>query len=240
LTVLSLDGLIKIYKNRPVVNSIKLYVKSGSVVGLLGPNGAGKTTTFYMAVGLIQPDKGQVFLDQENITEYPMYMRARKGVGYLPQETSIFRKLTVKQNITAILDFFPMPKSEQEEKTKMLLNELGIWHLADQKANVLSGGERRRLEISRALATDPCFILLDEPFAGVDPLAIIDIKNIIVHLKNRGIGILISDHNVRETLGACDYAYILNTGKVIESGSPEKIADSEIAKRIYLGKEFRL
>jgi len=240
VSVLLLEDLVKIYKNRPVVNSVNLYVKSGSVVGLLGPNGAGKTTTFYMAVGLIQPDKGQVFLDQKNITEYPMYMRARKGVGYLPQETSIFRKLTVKQNITAILEFFSMPKSEQEEKTKMLLNELGIWHLADQKANVLSGGERRRLEISRALATDPYFILLDEPFAGVDPLAVIDIKNIIVHLKNRGIGILISDHNVRETLGACDYAYILNTGKVIESGIPEKIANSEIAKRIYLGKEFRL
>ncbi|QTA78620.1 Lipopolysaccharide export system, ATP-binding protein [Desulfonema limicola] len=240
MPVLSLGGLVKIYRNRTVVDSVDLYVKSGSVVGLLGPNGAGKTTTFYMAVGLIQPDKGEVFLDHENITEYPMYMRARKGVGYLPQETSIFKKLTVKQNIMAVLEFFSMSKSDQEKKTEMLLNELGIWHLADQKASVLSGGECRRLEISRALATDPCFILLDEPFAGVDPLAVIDIKNIIAHLKNRGIGILISDHNVRETLGACDYAYILNNGKVIESGSPEKIADSEIAKRIYLGKEFRL
>lgn len=237
---LAVKNLVKIYRGRAVVNSVDLHVKSGSVVGLLGPNGAGKTTTFYMTVGLIQPDKGRVFLDNENITDYPMYMRARKGVGYLPQETSIFRKLTVKQNIMAVLEFFFPKKTDREEKTKILLNELGIWSLADQKASVLSGGERRRLEISRALATDPGFILLDEPFAGVDPLAVIDIKNIIDHLKNKGIGILISDHNVRETLGACDYAYILNAGKVIESGSPEKIANSEIAKRIYLGKEFRL
>lgn len=240
MTILSLRNLVKIYRGRHVVNSVNLNVESGTVVGLLGPNGAGKTTTFYMAVGLIKPDMGQVFLDDEDITDYPMYMRARKGVGYLPQETSIFRKLTVKQNVMAILEFFSMSKPEQEKRSEMLLDELGIRRLSDQKASVLSGGERRRLEISRALATDPCFILLDEPFAGVDPLAVIDIKNIIGHLKQRGIGILISDHNVRETLGACDHAYILNAGEVIECGSPEKIAASETARRIYLGNEFRL
>ncbi|MFW5810757.1 MAG: LPS export ABC transporter ATP-binding protein, partial [Thermodesulfobacteriota bacterium] len=214
--------------------------ESGSVVGLLGPNGAGKTTTFYMCVGMIRPDGGKVFLDGDDITDYPMYLRARKGVGYLPQETSIFRKLTVRQNILAILEFFPLSKAERKQRTEMLLEELGIRHLMHQKASVLSGGERRRLEISRALATDPSFILLDEPFAGVDPLAVIDIKNIIGHLKRRGIGIMISDHNVRETLGACDFAYILNAGEVIEAGPPEKIAASETARRIYLGKEFRL
>ncbi len=231
-----------------------LKLRSGDVVGLLGPNGAGKTTTFYMTVGMVKPDGGQVFLDDEDITDYPMYLRARKGVGYLPQETSIFRKLTVRQNIMAILEIVPrfedgngsrgkmrlLSKSEQADRADMLLDELGIRRLSDQKASLLSGGERRRLEISRALATDPSFILLDEPFAGVDPLAVIDIKQIIAHLKQRGIGVLISDHNVRETLGACDNAYILNDGKVIESGSPEKIAASETARRIYLGDEFRL
>jgi len=209
-------------------------------VGLLGPNGAGKTTTFYMAVGMIKPDDGQVFLDDEDITSFPMYLRARKGVGYLPQETSIFRKLTVKQNIMAILETLSISKSDQEERANMLLDELGIKHLENQKANLLSGGERRRLEITRALATNPSFILLDEPFAGIDPLAVIDIKKIIRHLKNRGIGILISDHNVRETLEVCDEAYILNDGTIIESGPPEKIASSEIARRIYLGDEFKL
>lgn len=209
-------------------------------MGLLGPNGAGKTTTFYMAVGMIKPDDGQVFLDDEDITSFPMYLRARKGVGYLPQETSIFRKLTVKQNIMAILETLSISKSDQEERANMLLDELGIKHLENQKANLLSGGERRRLEITRALATNPSFILLDEPFAGIDPLAVIDIKKIIRHLKNRGIGILISDHNVRETLEVCDEAYILNDGTIIESGPPEKIASSEIARRIYLGDEFKL
>ncbi len=209
-------------------------------MGLLGPNGAGKTTTFYMTVGMIKPDGGQVFLDDEDITNFPMYLRARKGVGYLPQETSIFRKLTVKQNIMAILETLSISKSDQEERANLLLGELGITHLENQKANLLSGGERRRLEITRALATNPSFILLDEPFAGIDPLAVIDIKKIIRHLKNRGIGILISDHNVRETLEVCDEAYILNDGKIIESGPPEKIASSEIARRIYLGDEFKL
>ena len=215
-------------------------IKNNSVVGLLGPNGAGKTTTFYMAIGMIKPDKGHVFLDDEDITTYPMYLRARKGVGYLPQETSVFKKLTVKQNVMAILETLSISKLDQEERADMLLDELGIKHLMNQRANLLSGGERRRLEITRALATNPSFILLDEPFAGIDPLAVIDIKNIIAHLKNRGIGILISDHNVRETLEACDKAYILNDGKIIESGPPEKIVASKTARRIYLGDEFKL
>jgi lipopolysaccharide export system ATP-binding protein len=240
LTTLSLKDLVKVYNGRQVVNSVSMKIKSGSVVGLLGPNGAGKTTTFYMTVGMIKPDGGQVFFDDEDITSFPMYLRARKGVGYLPQETSIFRKLTVKQNIMAILETLSISKSDQEKRVNLLLGELGITHLENQKANLLSGGERRRLEITRALATNPSFILLDEPFAGIDPLAIIDIKKIIRHLKNKGIGILISDHNVRETLEVCDEAYILNDGKIIESGSPEKIASSETARRIYLGDEFKL
>jgi lipopolysaccharide export system ATP-binding protein len=240
LATLSLENLIKIYNGRQVVNSVNMKIKNNSVVGLLGPNGAGKTTTFYMAIGMIKPDKGHVFLNDEDITTYPMYLRARKGVGYLPQETSIFKKLTVKQNIMAILETLSISKLEQEERADMLLDELGIKHLMKQKANLLSGGERRRLEITRALATNPSFILLDEPFAGIDPLAVIDIKNIIAHLKNRGIGILISDHNVRETLEACDKAYILNDGKIIESGPPEKIVSSKTARRIYLGNEFKL
>jgi lipopolysaccharide export system ATP-binding protein len=240
MTTLSLKNLAKTYYGRRVVNSVSLQVESGRVVGLLGPNGAGKTTTFYMAVGMIKPSQGHVFLDDEDITDCPMYMRARKGVGYLPQEASVFKKLTVKQNILAILEILPLSKSERETRANMLLEELGIKHLSHQKASVLSGGERRRLEITRALATNPSFILLDEPFAGIDPLAVIDIKNIIEHLKQLGIGVLISDHNVRETLGVCDCAYILNEGQVIESGPPEKIASSETARRIYLGKEFKL
>lgn len=237
---MSLENLVKIYNGRQVVNSVNMKIKNNSVVGLLGPNGAGKTTTFYMAIGMIKPDTGHVFLDDEDITTYPMYLRARKGVGYLPQETSVFKKLTVKQNVMAILETLSISKIDQEERADMLLDELGIKHLMNQRANLLSGGERRRLEITRALATNPSFILLDEPFAGIDPLAVIDIKNIIAHLKNRGIGILISDHNVRETLEACDKAYILNDGKIIESGSPEKIVSSKTARRIYLGDEFKL
>ena len=240
MATLSLENLVKIYNGRQVVNSVNMKIKNNSVVGLLGPNGAGKTTTFYMTIGMIKPDKGHVFLDEEDITTYPMYLRARRGVGYLPQETSVFKKLTVKQNIMAILETLSISKLEQKERADMLLDELGIKHLMNQKANQLSGGERRRLEITRALATNPSFILLDEPFAGIDPLAVIDIKNIIEHLKNRGIGILISDHNVRETLQACDKAYILNDGKIIESGSPEKIVSSKTARRIYLGNEFKL
>ena len=240
MTTLHLKDLVKSYSGRKVVNSVTLSIKSGEVVGLLGPNGAGKTTTFYMCIGLVRPDKGAVLLDEENITNAPMYIRARKGVGYLPQETSIFRKLTVKQNLLAILEILPMDAAEREHRADMLLEELGIKHLQKQKASVLSGGERRRLEISRALATNPSFILLDEPFAGIDPLAVIDIKNIIKHLKRRGIGILISDHNVRETLGACDNAYILVDGKVLESGPPNQIAASEAVCQAYLGDEFQL
>ncbi len=240
MPTLSLKKLVKIYNGRQVVNSITLDIGSSLVVGLLGPNGAGKTTTFYMTIGLIKPDDGQVFLNDEDITDLPMYMRARKGIGYLPQETSIFKKLTVRENVMAILETLKLSRAKQHETSDSLLEELGIRHLENQKASLLSGGERRRLEITRALATNPSFILLDEPFAGIDPLAIIDIKNIIEHLKSRGIGILISDHNVRETLGVCDEAYILCDGQVIESGVPEHIATSEKACRVYLGDEFRL
>jgi lipopolysaccharide export system ATP-binding protein len=240
LAILSLKNLVKAYNKRQVVKSVSMKITNSSVVGLLGPNGAGKTTIFYMTIGMIKPDEGQVFLDDEDVTSYPMYLRARKGVGYLPQETSIFRRLTVMQNIMAILETLRISKSDQKERANSLLDELGIKHLANQKANLLSGGERRRLEITRALVTNPSFILLDEPFAGIDPLAIIDIKNIIRHLKNRGVGVLISDHNVRETLEVCDEAYILSDGRIIESGPPERIASSEIARRIYLGDEFKL
>jgi len=237
---LRVDKLVKIYRGRKVVNAVSLCVQSGEVIGLLGPNGAGKTTTFYMTVGMVKPDGGAVFLNEDEITHMPMYQRARNGVGYLPQEASVFRKLTVWQNIMAILETLSLSKQERQQRATSLLNELGIGKLAKQRASLLSGGERRRLEISRCLVTDPAFILLDEPFAGIDPLAVIDIKNIITHLKKRGIGILISDHNVRETLEVCDKAYILSDGIVIEFGSPQKIASSEIARRIYLGDEFKL
>ena len=240
MTTLYLKDLEKSYSSRQVVKSVSLTVRSGEVVGLLGPNGAGKTTTFYMTIGLVRPDKGKVLLDDEDITDLPMYQRARKGVGYLPQETSIFRKLTVRQNLMAILEILPIDSAERERRAEMLLEELGIKHLQKQKANVLSGGEKRRLEISRALATNPSFILLDEPFAGIDPLAVNDIKNIIGHLKRRGIGVLISDHNVRETLGACDNAYILVDGQVLECGPPDQIAASPAVAQAYLGDEFKL
>ncbi len=240
MTQLVLKNLVKIYDGKKVVNDVSLLVKQGEVTGLLGPNGAGKTTTFYMSVGLIEPDGGTVLIDQEDITQYPMYIRARKGIGYLPQESSIFKKLTVKQNITAILEVLPRNGFDIEQKAVDLMNELGINNLSAQKANSLSGGERRRLEICRVLATDPLFILLDEPFAGIDPLAVIDIQQIIYQLTKKGIGVLISDHNVRETLGVCNNAYIMNQGKVIESGNPDEIISSEIAKKIYLGENFKL
>jgi lipopolysaccharide export system ATP-binding protein len=240
MATLKVENLVKAYRGRKIVNAISLGVQSGEVVGLLGPNGAGKTTTFYMIVGMVKPDGGQVFLDQNDITRMPMYQRARNGVGYLPQETSVFRKLTVRQNVMAILETLSISKEKQKERASILLEELGIDHLSNQRASVLSGGERRRLEITRCLVTDPSFILLDEPFAGIDPLAVIDIKKIIGHLRKRNIGILISDHNVRETLEVCDKAYILNNGVVIESGPPDHIAGSEVARRIYLGDEFKL
>jgi len=238
--VLALNDLAKSYFGRRVVKDVSLTVESGSVVGLLGPNGAGKTTTFYMTVGMIKPDQGHVRLNDEEITDDPMYIRARKGIGYLPQEPSTFRKLTVKENVLLVLEAQPLNQAQQEERAYRLLDELGIRHLSGQRAGSLSGGEQRRLEISRSLASSPSFILLDEPFSGIDPLAVLEIKNIISHLKERGIGILITDHNVRETLGICDQAYILNNGEVMESGTPGKVASSEIARRLYLGEEFRL
>jgi lipopolysaccharide export system ATP-binding protein len=240
MAVLSLKKLIKTFDGKRVVNSVSMDIASSQVVGLLGPNGAGKTTTFYMAVGMLKPDSGQIFLDEEDVTGFPIHIRARKGIGYLPQETSIFRKLTVRENLMAILEHQPISHSEQESRAERLLDELGIKHLSQQKAVLLSGGEKRRLEISRALSTNPSFILLDEPFAGIDPLAVIDIKAIIEHLKELGIGVLISDHNVRETLGVCDEAFILSSGEIIESGTSQQIASSEVCRRIYLGTEFTL
>lgn len=239
---LVVENLVKTYGGKTVVDQVSLNVDQGRVTGLLGPNGAGKTTTFYMTVGMIRPEKGTVHLDGEDITQYPMYVRARKGIGYLPQETSIFKKLTVRENITAILEVIEKKDTDIDihQKAESLMEELGILTLAGQKAASLSGGERRRLEISRVLATDPLFILLDEPFAGIDPLAVIDIQQIISQLTDKGIGILISDHNVRETLGVCDTAYIMSQGVVMESGPPEKIISSKVAKRIYLGDNFRL
>jgi len=223
-----------------VVNQADLTVKPGQVTGLLGPNGAGKTTTFYMTVGMIRPDSGHVLLGEEEITHYPMYIRARKGIGYLPQESSVFRKLTVEENITAILEVLPETNVPIRSRTRDLMQELGISGLARQKAASLSGGERRRLEIARVLATDPLFILLDEPFAGIDPLAVMDIQQIMAQLTRKGIGVLISDHNVRETLGVCDHAYIMSQGMVIESGPPDRIISSAVAKKTYLGDNFRL
>ncbi|MFH0994601.1 MAG: LPS export ABC transporter ATP-binding protein [Pseudomonadota bacterium] len=240
MAVLSLKDLIKTFDGKRVVNSVSMDIASSQVVGLLGPNGAGKTTTFYMAVGMLKPDSGRIFLDEEDVTVFPIHIRARKGIGYLPQETSIFRKLTVWENLMAILEHQPISISEQQIRAERLLDELGIKHLSQQKAVLLSGGEKRRLEISRALSTNPSFILLDEPFAGIDPLAVIDIKAIINHLKELGIGVLISDHNVRETLGVCDEAFILSSGEIIEAGTPQQIASSEICRRIYLGNEFTL
>jgi lipopolysaccharide export system ATP-binding protein len=237
---LSLNKLVKTYDGKTVVNQADLTVRPGQVTGLLGPNGAGKTTTFYMTVGMIRPDSGHVILGDEDITRYPMYIRARKGIGYLPQESSIFRKLTVEENITAILEVLPGNDVPVRSKASALMQELGIQGLARQKAASLSGGERRRLEISRVLATDPLFILLDEPFAGIDPLAVMDIQQIITQLTRKGIGVLISDHNVRETLGVCDHAYIMSQGQVIESGPPDRIISSAIAKKNYLGDNFRL
>lgn len=237
---LQAKDLVKVYKGKRVVDSVSLEVERGQVVGLLGPNGAGKTTTFYMMVGLVHPDNGSVFLNDEDVTSSPMYVRARKGIGYLPQEASIFRKLTVKDNILAILETLPLSQAERKSRLGELLEELSIAHLARRKAHTLSGGERRRVEITRALVTTPSFILLDEPFAGIDPIAVIDIQKVIAHLKERGIGVVLSDHNVRETLKVCDRAYILNEGVVIESGSPEVIASSSVAREVYLGESFIL
>ncbi|MBU1149702.1 MAG: LPS export ABC transporter ATP-binding protein [Proteobacteria bacterium] len=236
---LTATGLIKIYSGRRVVNRINLEINPGEVVGLLGPNGAGKTTTFYMMVGLIKPDGGTIFLDGEDLSQCPMYIRARKGLNYLPQEPSIFRKLTVRENIMAILETIPGDREEREERLRMLLGELGLTGLAENSAYSLSGGERRRVEITRALVTSPKYILLDEPFAGIDPLAVADIGKIIAQLKTKGIGVIISDHNVRETLSVCDRAYIVNEGTILVEGTPEVIAGSEIARKIYFGDDFK-
>lgn len=238
--MLEAKGLVKLYKGRKVVNSLSLIVDRGEVVGLLGPNGAGKTTTFYMAVGLIRPDKGTVFLNGKNITELPMYMRARMGISYLPQEPSVFRKLTVRENIMSILETIDSEDKEREERLESLLSELNISHLADNKAYTLSGGERRRVEITRALVTSPSFMLLDEPFAGIDPIAVTEIQNIIAKLKKKNIGILITDHSVQETLAITDRAYIINEGKILISGTPKEIAHSPKARAIYLGEKFKL
>ena len=237
---LSGKGLIKSYGGRRVVNEINLEINPGEVVGLLGPNGAGKTTTFYMMLGLVKPDGGSIALNGEDISGYPMYIRARKGINYLPQEPSIFRKLTVEENIMAILETLDVDKDERTNRLKELLEELDLSHLSKNKAYSLSGGERRRVEITRALVTSPKYMLLDEPFAGIDPLAVADIQEIIRKLKLKKIGIVISDHNVRETLSVCDRAYIVNEGTVLVEGYPDYIANSEIAKKIYLGDEFQL
>jgi lipopolysaccharide export system ATP-binding protein len=233
-------GLTKIYSKRKVVNGINLSISPGEVVGLLGPNGAGKTTTFYMIVGLIKPDDGEIFLNGEDIGKYPMYKRARRGLNYLPQEPSIFRKLTVEENIMAILETLDLQEDERREKLKDLLGELDLTGLAKNHAYSLSGGERRRVEITRALVTSPKYILLDEPFAGIDPLAVADIQKIIAKLKVKGIGIIISDHNVRETLSCCDRAYIVNEGAILVEGKPEAIAESELARKFYFGEDFSL
>lgn len=237
---LEAKALAKIYHGKRVVDHIDVTVKRREIVGLLGPNGAGKTTTFYMIIGLTRPDEGRVYLDGQDITQDPMYLRARKGITYLSQEPSVFRKLTVQENLLAILESLPIPPQEIRERLKRLLSELDISHLAKQKASSLSGGERRRLEITRALVTEPRFMLLDEPFAGIDPLALNDINQIIKQLKERGIGIIISDHNVRETLKVCDFAYIISQGQIVEYGDPQKILQSKIARTVYLGDDFSL
>jgi lipopolysaccharide export system ATP-binding protein len=237
---LAIDGLSKTFKGRKVVDGVSLAIEPGEIVGLLGPNGAGKTTTFYMVVGLISPERGMVFLGEEEITELPMYKRAVLGISYLPQEPSIFRKLTVEENITAILEFLDLPSSEEKVRLKQLLEELGLTRLAKFKAYSLSGGERRRVELARALVNSPLFMLLDEPFAGIDPIAVCDIQNIIVKLKSKGIGILITDHNVRETLNICDRAYIIDEGRIIETGTPVEILGSKVVREVYLGEGFSL
>lgn len=241
MTTLAAKQLIKTYNKRNVVNGVSLHVKTGEIVGLLGPNGAGKTTSFYMIVGLIKADEGEILLDSQEITDHPMHKRAQLGVGYLPQEPSVFRKLSVADNLRAVLQLRPdLSEGQMELIIDELLEEFHIPQLRQQMALSLSGGERRRVEIARALASNPQFILLDEPFAGVDPISVDDIKKIIVHLKDRGIGVLITEHNVRETLGICDRAYIINEGKVIAEGDTNSIVSNEEVRKVYLGNNFRL
>ncbi|MCD6390145.1 MAG: LPS export ABC transporter ATP-binding protein [Desulfobulbaceae bacterium] len=237
---LSAQGLEKSYKGRTVVRGISLEVNSGQVIGLLGPNGAGKTTTFYMVVGLVHPDKGRVFLDDKDLTGLPIYTMARAGISYLPQEKSVFQRLSVEDNIMAILETLDITQTERKERQEQLLTDFSLTHVAKSMGRTLSGGEQRRLEFARALVIEPAFILMDEPFAGVDPIAVINIQNIIGQLKKKGIGVLISDHNVRETLGVCDQAYILHHGEILEFGEPKLIAASPKAREIYLGEKFEL
>ncbi len=234
------ENLIKIYKRRKVVNEVSINVRQGEVVGLLGPNGAGKTTTFYMIVGMIKPDGGKVFIEDNEITKLPMYKRAKMGIGYLPQEASVFRGLSVEQNLEAVLEMLPISRKERKERVEQLLEELSITHIRKSLGVQLSGGERRRTEIARALATRPKFILLDEPFAGIDPIAVEDIMKIVANLKNKNIGILITDHNVHETLSIVDRAYILISGKIFKEGSSEELAKDEEVRKLYLGERFKL
>lgn len=234
------DNLVKKYGNRTVVNQVSFNVKQGEIVGLLGPNGAGKTTSFYQVVGLVKPDEGSVYLNDINITKLPMYKRAQMGIGYLPQEASVFRKLSVEDNISAVLEMTKLKKKEQKEKLETLLDEFRLQHVRKNNGDTLSGGERRRTEIARALAVDPKFVLLDEPFAGVDPIAVEDIQAIVAKLKYKNIGILITDHNVNETLSICDRAYLLIDGKIFKHGTAKQLADDEQVRRLYLGRNFEL
>jgi lipopolysaccharide export system ATP-binding protein len=238
--ILRSSGLVKRYKKRAVVNDVSIQVKQGEIVGLLGPNGAGKTTTFYMIVGMIRPNAGSVFMDDVEITKMPMYKRARNGISYLPQEPSVFRRLSVRDNLMAILQTTSLNRKEQEEKCNRLMDEFGLTHIAASKGFVLSGGERRRTEIARALALDPKFILLDEPFAGIDPIAVEDIMQIVIKLKNKNIGVLITDHNVHETLSITDRSYLLFEGRILKSGTAEYLANDPEAKKLYLGENFKL
>jgi lipopolysaccharide export system ATP-binding protein len=239
MSILVAEAVAKSYNSRRVVNGVHIEIRGGEIIGLLGPNGAGKTTTFHMMVGLIQPDEGKVLLNNEDLTDAPIYERARAGISYLPQESSVFRRLSVEENLFAILQTLDLNAAEQQERCQALMKMLGVDHLADHKAFTLSGGERRRVEIARALVLSPYFVLLDEPFTGVDPIAVAEIQKIIRKLTASGIGILITDHNVRETLGICDRAYILSEGTVLEEGTPEKIASSAKARQFYLGEGFK-
>ncbi len=241
MATLRADNLVKAYQSRTVVDDVSFDVKSGEVVGLLGPNGAGKTTSFYMVVGLVQADKGSIYLDENNITHLPMHARAQQGVGYLPQEASVFRKLSVEDNILAVLETKKeFNKQQRQEKLDALIDDLQIDHIRQNIGISLSGGERRRVEIARTLASQPSFVLLDEPFAGVDPISVIEIQKIVKHLTDRNIGVLITDHNVRETLGICNRAYILSAGKIIAQGQPDEILSNEEVREVYLGRDFRL
>ena len=234
------ENITKTYRGRKVVNNISVTVNQGEIVGLLGPNGAGKTTSFYMIVGLIKPLSGHIYLEDSDITKFPMYKRAQSGIGYLAQEASVFRKLTVEQNIKSVLELTKLSKKEQHDKTEALLEEFGLNHIRKNRGDLLSGGERRRTEIARALATDPKFVLLDEPFAGVDPVAVEDIQKIVAHLKKRNIGILITDHNVQETLAITDRTYLMFEGKILKTGTPEELAQDEMVRNVYLGQNFEL